>query len=386
MPLPLLIESMYYLNMVTVRDPADRPRNERDVLRAAIGALRQRLPPDWVLDQERGACEGRARVDAVLRLRSPDGDEAVVAVLARTILQARDVPDVRDQLSCWTRGIPEATGMVVARYIAGPVRERLAAAGLSYVDAAGNILVRTPRPGLYVADRGADRDPWRGPGRPRGTLKGAPAAKVVRALLERAQPWRVTDLVRYSKASTGSVYRVIEFLESEALVVRDTKGRVDVPDWVALLRRWSQDYQFARTNTLSRWIAPRGLDLLVSRIRDRTEGDYAVTGTIAASGYAAYAPVRTAMIYVADADRAASSWDLRPADSGVNVLLAQPAYPFMLDPPNVINDPSSDRLGQLRIVKPAQIAVDLMTGPGRSPAEAEELLNWMRSHEPSWRR
>ena len=30
-------------------------------------------------------------------------------------------------------------------------------------------------------------------------------------------------------------------------------------------------------------------------------------------------------------------------------------------------------------------AVDLMTGPGRNPAEAEELLGWLQRNEQSWR-
>lgn len=40
------------------------------------------------------------------------------------------------------------------------------------------------RPGLFVANRGADRDPSRGPRRPRGTSKGAPAAKITHALVD----------------------------------------------------------------------------------------------------------------------------------------------------------------------------------------------------------
>lgn len=360
-------------------NPAAQPRSESDVLRTAVELLRQRMPLDWSLDESYEARDGGHLADAVLRLRSPDGTEAVVIVEAKTVLEARDVPYVRDQLEAWARVIPESAGMVVARYLAKPVRERLVDAGLSYADASGNILVRTRRPGLYISDRGADRDPWRGPGRPKGTLKGEPAAKVVRALVDEPWPWKVTELVAYSKASTGSVYRVIEYLESEALAVRDADGRVEVPDWVALLRRWSEDYQFVRTNTITRWIAPRGLDYLLSRIREDEEVDYAVTGTIAAAEYATYAPARSAMIYVANAQRAARAWDLRSTDSGVNVLLAEPAYPFVLDA-------SETKLKGLKIVKPAQIAVDLMTGPGRSPSEAEELLDWMRTNEQSWRR
>ena len=35
---------------------------------------------------------------------------------------------------------------------------------------------------------------------------------------------------------------------------------------------------------------------------------------------------------------------------------------------------------------PSQVVVDLMTGPGRNPNEAEELLSWMQANEEAWRR
>jgi hypothetical protein len=48
---------------------------------------------------------------------------------------------------------------------------RIASAGAGYLDLTGNIYLSSDRPALLLRDRGADRDPWRGPGRPRGTLK-----------------------------------------------------------------------------------------------------------------------------------------------------------------------------------------------------------------------
>lgn len=365
--------------MTTAGLGAVRPASEKDVLRAAFHLLRQRMPPQWSFDVAQDEQVGRSQPDAVMHLRSPDGARAVVVIEAKTVLEARDVISVRDQLALTESAMPGSTGMVVARYLAKSVRDRLADAGLSYADATGNLLIRITTPGLYIADRGADRDPWRGPGRPRGTLKGEPAAKVVRALVDEPWPWKVTDLIAASKASTGSVYRVVDYLEAEALVVRDAEGRITVPDWGALLRRWSEDYQFLLTNAVSRWIAPRGIDALLSQITGGAEDAYAVTGTIAAAERAAYAPARNAMIYVADAARAANAWGLRATDSGVNVLLAEPAYPFVLNRPDKRSD-------GLKVVKPSQAVVDLLTGPGRSPSEAEELMEWMRVNEGSWRR
>src|SRR5690606_23655027 len=98
-------------------------------------------------------------------------------------------------------------------------------------------------------------------------------------------------------------------------------------DWSQVLRRWSDDYGFIRTNQVTRWIAPRGLPGLLERIASTGEAiRYAVSGTLAAAEWAAYAPPRLAMIYAADVSEAADRWDLRPADAGANVILALPKY------------------------------------------------------------
>lgn len=357
------------------------PRTERDVLRAALEVVRDRLPHGWRLDDawQLGTAHAVPQVDALCRIAAPDGAWVTVVVEAKTVLEGGDVPAVREQLAALTAGQPDTYGLVVARYLSRSVQERLAAAGLGYVDATGNVLLHIAKPGLYIADRGADHDPWRGPGRPPGTLKGEPAAKVVRALVDVAGPWKVRDLVVESRTSTGSVYRVVEFLEREELATRDTQGRVMVPDWVPLLRRWSEDYGFVRSNKVTRWIAPRGLAALVESMRTGAWTDYAVSGTLAAATWAPYADARAAMVYVTDAAGVGPSWGLRPADAGVNVLLAEPAYDV------VFSRLVSGEAG-LKLAAPSQVAVDLLTGPGRAPSEAEELIAWMRRDESAWRR
>lgn len=189
--------------------------------------------------------------------------------------------------------------------------------------------------------------------------------------------WSVRELIDVSRVSTGAVYRVIEFLGSEGLVERPERGLIVVPSWVDVLRRWSKDYGFVRNSRSTRWISPRGLGDLVERAAS-SKARYAVTGTLAAAECAAYAPARSAMIYVTDTEAAAQEWGLRPADAEANVMLGEPQF----DIPLVRTWTTSTGLVT---AAPAQVAVDLMTGPGRNPAEAEELLTWMTTNEQSWR-
>ena len=39
----------------------------------------------------------------------------------------------------------------------------------------------------------------------------------------------------------------------------------------------------------------------------------------------------------------------------------------------------------LTYAAPAQVAADLLTSPGRGPAEGEALIEWMAQNEGAWR-
>ncbi|MDZ8171774.1 hypothetical protein [Microbacterium xanthum] len=348
------------------------PISEADVLREAVRRLVDVLPASWTaeLEVESGASVAR-RSDAVLTVRAPSGVAATVPVEVKRIVEGRDVSAIVN-----AAGSPRGDLIVMARYLPATVREKLTSSGLSWADATGNIRVSLVWPGLFVFNRGEDSDPWRGPGRPRGTLKGEPAAKVVRALVDFDRDWSMRDLVETSGASTGATYRVIEFLEEEGLASREN-GKVVVPDWETILRRWSVDYGFIRTNKTTRWIAPRGIDDVLARART-SEMRYAVTSTVAAARWAAYAPARSVMIYVESVPEAAQELGLREADSGTNVVLALPSYQVALE--------RAELWEGIRTAAASQVAADLLTGPGRNPSEAEELISWMKRNEPVWRR
>src|ERR1035441_8941550 len=228
------------------------PDREADVLRGSIAILRDRLPATWTAEiRAEPAPASDAGVDAELRLMAPDGTEAVVLVQAKRLLNTRDVPvapaaevlllmapdgteavvlvqakrllNTRDvpvalealqQAAARRSGDEEVVVLLTSRYLAPATRERIASAGAGYIDVTGNLLVTVGQPALFLRDRGADRDPWRGPGRPRDTLRGPPAARVVRALIDFAPPYTVPEISERSGASTGATYRVVADRES----------------------------------------------------------------------------------------------------------------------------------------------------------------------------
>lgn len=365
-----------------ISGPQDTPAPDReaDLLRAALDLLRDRLPPSWALDVTVEPPARERPVDAEFRLRAPDGGEVTALVEVKRLLDTRDVPTAVDQLRRAASGSGEQNVLLVliARYIAPATRDRIISAGAGYVDLTGNLHLSSDRPALLLRDRGADSDPWRGPGRPRGTLKGPPAARVTRFLIDVAPPYSVPELAERAGTSTGATYRVIKFLEEEHLVARERRGPITNVRWRPLLERWSRDYGFARSNTVATFLEPRGLPRLTARLAGGADFDYVLTGSLAAEPFAAYAPARLAMLYVRDIGTAAALLELRPTATGANVALAAGDYDVVFERTQEFNG--------LRLAAVSQAAVDLLSGPGRNPSEAAALLGWMEQNEPAWRR
>lgn len=357
--------------------PSTEPRSESEILRRGTAQIRTRLPEGWevtLVDKP-----SHPSLDGVIEITSPNNERARLVLEARRNLEGRTVDNLRRRLEELDLVFPNSAKVVMAPYLSEPVRSRLTEAGLSYADLTGNVRIKLARPGLFLADRGADSNPWRGPGRPRTSLRGEPAARVVRALVDIDTTWRITKLIETAGTSTGATYRVVEYLETEGLADRDESGAVRVDDWKRLLRLWSNQYSLVKNSQVTRWIAPRGIPALLGLMAGKElDSMYALTGTLAAAEWAAYAPANLATIYAQDAEAAARAWGLAATDANANVIIAEPQY-------SVVFDRSWINKSGVRTAAASQVYVDLATGPGRNPNEAEELLKWMERDESAWR-
>jgi hypothetical protein len=356
-----------------------QPKRESDLLDLLDGELLGRLPSSWRSKVTRDPRHGRRRPDALLRLDAPDGSSAELLVEAKMTLNARDVPDVLSRLGEARAAAGDDTleaPLVIGRYIAPRTRELLTEAGASYLDATGNLSFRIDRPAIFIAADGADSDPWRGPDRETRTLRGRPASRVVRALVDFRPPFGIRDLSDRSGASLGSTSRTVDLLDREALVERQGRGTITDVDWPALLARWSEDYSFQGANQVVSVLEPRGIDRLLERLR-KYDGSYAITGSLSAGRVEEVAPSRVATIFASEPERLAQALDLRDGEGAANVLLARPFDDVVFEREQVERD--------LTYAALSQTAVDLLGGPGRDPAAGEALIGWMRANEGDWR-
>ena len=358
------------------------------LMATAIREIGERLPPQWRLLDRKGSLAVRSpqnatrRIDAIWEIRDPAGlSSDIIVEVKMKPLEPRHVGNVASQLKALSFSGCEQPDkapafILVSTYLSPLARERLVGAGISYADTTGNIRFVVDRPAVFIETQGADTNPLKEE-RPLRSLKGGRAARVARGLLDYRPPFGTRELAAEIASSAAMVSRVSNLLQPDEIVTKESpRGRIVSVDWQALARRWASDYDFASSNTLTTWLEPRGTRALFARLRE-AKPRYSVTGSFAAHRLAPFAEPRLAAVYVDDPETAAESLGLRPADSGSNVLLVRPFDPVVFE-----RAESDDGLTYARVT---QVLLDLMTGPGRGPAEAEALLEWMEKNEDTWK-
>jgi len=339
-----------------------------NLVEETLGAL---LPDNWSISYDTKVRSRPDVTDAVIKLRAPDRRVSRIVVVVRTSLEPREVGRVVDNAS--SKGI--GLVLVAAPFLSPRTRELLEEKGAAYIDATGNVRLVLDRPALFLSTAGEMNNPWREE-RPLMSLKGPSSSRVVRALCDFEPPYGVRELADKAGSSLGSTSRVVSFLEGEAIVSREAHGSITGVDWQALIRRWTQDYGFETSNHVRTFLNPRTQADLMKRL-SRLKSVYAVTGSQAAALVATVASVRLTSIFAADVSQVAEELGLREIDSGANVVLAEPFEPVVFE--------RTWKRERVVYASLSQVAADLLTGPGRSPAEADALIGWMKEHEDEWR-
>ena len=395
--LPRRVELGYYREMAGVQRTlvlpsegyGNEPKSEADVLLTAAARIQAALPPGWTVHAktEVGRLDGSANAspdpDFRLSLVREDTIVAMYAVEAKRSLASSNLTSAINQLHARqeAKSVNSARmlPMLVARYLTAQQRRALQERGIAHADATGNLYLISEDPLVLVSDRGATADPWRGPGRPTTSLKGLPAARLVRALADFVPPYSVADLAGLAGASLGAAYRLSDYLMGEGLLSRNERGPITDVDWPELLRRWSQDARYLDTSTTRGFLEPRGIGNLVHKLSNQTQSQrYAMSGSVATQPYAPYAEARLGLVYAKDPAMLALDLGLRPVESGANVILAAPRSPVVFERTSIWRD--------VTIVAPSQAVADLLGSPGRNPAEGEFLLDWMKENPDAWRR
>ncbi|MFL6054310.1 MAG: hypothetical protein ACJ72W_15520 [Actinoallomurus sp.] len=327
-------------------------------------------------------------MDLLLDLEAPDRTHAQIVVEAKSKLDPRDVETLLRHLARYERtasaGKEASTGLVVAApHLSRRTRELLAEADVGWYDSTGNLHLQLERPALYIERQGADRNPYPPAGDRRlRSLRGPGAARVIRALLDNATPMGVRELAAAADVGAATSSRVLDLISREGLIERDATGAVNAVRKRSLVQRWAEDYGLMTTNNPIPMLAPRGIDQTMREL-GTFSGSYSITAEAALRAHlpdqtAAVAPTSLLTVYVDDVVSAQEHLKLRQVSRGSNVMLVEPFD-------EVVYRGSRIQEG-IRYVNPSQTVVDLLTGPGRSAEEGQQLIDILASEEVEWTR
>ena len=351
------------------------PLANSQILRECEVVLSKSLPPDWRLNIIYGDSRNTGVADAVFSLVTPQGETIDYVIEVQSRPTTRRVLDTADQVYGYLEnGAFRGSALIIADYLSPRSRQVLKDANVSFVDATGNVRLVNASPGLFIEASGARKNPWT-EDVPLRSLKGRGAGRAIRALVDTRPPFGVRQLGLKTSVPIATLSRVIDLLERDALLDRDEDGGVVAVDWMNTIRRWSTDYELRKSNTIDTYLEPRGIPALLARLEE-TRLAYALTSSVAADSFSPIAPAYIAALYVENSGVFADELGLRPVQSGANVILVEPFDKVVFE--------RTMQFGKLRTAAPSQVAVDLLTGPGREPSEGEELLSWMKENRDAW--
>ncbi len=327
------------------------------VLRHAVEQIQRCLPSHWSTSV---ATKTNDAADARLTIKTPAGASAALAIGARRQLDPRLVGEVAGALKTASAD----AFLIVAPFLGARTRERLADAGLGFVDLVGNIRLVLDRPTVFIAARGEEKSPWAGP-RATRSLHAAKASRIVRALADGAPPFGVRQLAVLAGTDPGYVSRLLDIFDREELIEREVRGPVVAVEVGRLLRRWSEDYRFGDAHRFVPLVHPHGVPGALAGLRD-SGVPYALTARAGAAALLGTALPGAVAAYVDNPERVARLLGVEPGDTGANLMLIDPFDGFVFE--------GAWEASGLRYAARSQIIADLLGSPPPGGAQATTLL------------
>lgn len=363
------------------------PRSEKlmsaEVLSRGLELLGTLLPKGWDLTYQPGESQADA---SVIRLGQTT-NQIQMLVEAKSNFTPRDVDTLLGGRMNQLRSMMgNLSVLVMAPWFSPQARQKLAEAGVNYLDLAGNLRIVAEYPYVYF-EREVPRD--RAPSGPRATprLAGVKAGRVVRLLADVTPPYGVIELAQAAGVTPGYMSKILEALGREALLDRARRGTVVKVDWANLLRRRAEYYSVFETNSLQRFLCPNGPGFARETLADQARLNALPRDTLLTGSYGAmlFAQIAAPGLLAAYATGEIGQWieqaHLMPADEGANVVVLRPYDQVVLQRPARLPHLTSI----IPVVGQSQLVLDCLSGTGRMPAEGEALLSWMADHLDSWR-
>ena len=259
----------------------------------------------------------------------------------------------------------KAYGVVGAPYISPRTGEICKAAGIGFVDLAGNCRLAFGQ--VFIERQGFPNPNLEG--RLLRNLFTPKASRVLRVLLEDAkQAWQVQEMARQARVSLGLAFKVKQrLLDLEYAKEEDKRLRLIKPE--ELLRQWAANYSYLKSSALDCFAigeAPALEETLAAYCRQQ-KITYAFALFSGAARVAPFARYSRGFAYaVCDAPKLAWELGWKPVPSGANFMILTPFDEGLLYGARQVN-------GDV-VVSDVQLYLDLVSYKGRGEEAAAFVL------------
>ncbi|MGK5084915.1 type IV toxin-antitoxin system AbiEi family antitoxin [Bdellovibrionota bacterium FG-1] len=310
-----------------------------------------------------------------LVIRCQNGkEEKTLVIETKASGQPKLAREAINQLLVYLKDSPESYAILAAPYISPQAAELCVQHGIGYLDLAGNCLFNFDK--VFIKKEG-NPNPF-AEKRDLRSLYSPKAERALRALLNQAKlTWKVKELKVAAEISLGQAHNVKKLL-SDREWIRTTTGGFWLTNPDALLKEWSENYNFRR-NEARDFYSMKPLPEIESAIAavcEEKHFPYALTGFSGAARMASIGRYQRAMAYIDSRgiEEVISRLGLKEVPSGANVTLLVP-----YDSGVFFGKSASD---QPRVVSKVQLYLDLLGFRGRGEEAAYQILTEVI--KPSW--
>ncbi len=278
------------------------------------------------------------------------------------------VYELKDRLA----GKSDAYGIFIAPYISPDAGKICEDAGMGYLDLAGNCLLSFET--IYIRQTGAPNPKIQK--RDLRSLYSPKAERILRAMLtEPRRSWRVAELAQAVDVSLGQVANVKKLLANrEWLDVNKAGMCLSKPG--ALLDDWAKAYNYRRNQT-HEYYSLAGAGDAESNLAEACEqlgARYALTSFSGAIRVAPMVRYNRAVVYVeGDLPAIATAAQIKPVDSGPNVILLTPYDEGVFY--------AAAPIDGTMVASPVQVYLDVISSRARGEEAAEAIR---RKLEATW--
>jgi hypothetical protein len=294
-----------------------------------------------------------------------EGFKQIVYLEIKTLGTPKSTREAVNLLVRRIQNDPASYGIFVAPYIAPRSAAICKESGIGYVDLSGNCSIAFQQ--IFInREKSGNQYPFK---TGLSSIYSPKSERILRVLLVYPyRTWKAIDLAKEAQVSLGMITQVSKKLIEEEWLKKTSQG-ISLTQPEKLLVDWSNNYTIKR-NVQNNYYSMKPLQDLEIEIADtcrKLNIPYALTGFSASNRLAPMVRGQRAMLYVSrDIDSVAEIVDLKPVESGANIILIQPYDDGVFW--------NAKSIGDLEISEPVQVYLDLKRYPGRGEEAADFLF------------